>query len=201
MTETNEPLIVDIDLKESDLQRANFWFRLGKWSTRLSLVMLCVAGLLLLWRFQSSNLLENLPATAVVNTLIIIPGPVSTTDLVSNETRLWKPAGFPNHNSIFILAEWLHGTRCQILRRHGLGRNLTRRRIKTFVPSLLSQIVFSYNTQAVFQTAGRHCPSQISFETCAGREGNCFMMTCPTNRWTRAAGACFSTSVVRRRVL
>jgi hypothetical protein len=73
MTETNEPLIVDIDLKESDLQRANFWFRLGKWSTRLSLVMLCVAGLLLLWRFQSSNLLENLPATAAVITLITIP--------------------------------------------------------------------------------------------------------------------------------
>lgn len=29
MTEANEPLIVDIDLKESDLQRASFWFRLG----------------------------------------------------------------------------------------------------------------------------------------------------------------------------
>ena len=73
MSETNEPLIVDIDLKESDLQCANFWFRLGKWSSRLFLAMLFVAGLLLLWRFQPSNLLENLPATAVVIALIIIP--------------------------------------------------------------------------------------------------------------------------------
>jgi|KBSSwiStaDraftv2_1062776.scaffolds.fasta_scaffold1341000_1 hypothetical protein len=73
MKETNEPLIVEIDLKESDLQRANFWFRLGKWSTRLLLGILFLAGLLLLWRFRSSNLLDNLPATAVVITLIIIP--------------------------------------------------------------------------------------------------------------------------------
>ena len=73
MTETNEPLIIDIDLKESDLQRANFWFRLGKWSTRLLLAMLFIAGLLLLWRFQSSNLFENPPAATVVIVLIIIP--------------------------------------------------------------------------------------------------------------------------------
>jgi hypothetical protein len=29
----------------------------------------------------------------------------------------------------------------------------------------------------------------------------CLIRSDPTNRWTRAAGACFSTSVVRRRVL
>jgi hypothetical protein len=73
MTESNAPLTVDVDLTESDLQRANFWFRLGKWSTRLFLAILFVAGLLLLWRFQSSNLLENLTATAVVIALIMIP--------------------------------------------------------------------------------------------------------------------------------
>jgi hypothetical protein len=73
MTETNEPLIVDIDLKESDLQRANFWFRFGKWSTRLLLAVLFLAGLLLLWRFRSSNLLENPPAASVVIALLIIP--------------------------------------------------------------------------------------------------------------------------------
>ncbi len=72
MGESNEPLIVDVDLKESDLQRANFWFRLG-WSTRLLLTMLFLAGLLLLWRFQSSNVFENPPAATVLIVLIILP--------------------------------------------------------------------------------------------------------------------------------
>jgi hypothetical protein len=73
MAEKIEPLIVDIDLKESDLQRANFWFRLGKWPTRFFLAMLLVAGLFLLWRFQSSNLMDNLPVAAIVIALITIP--------------------------------------------------------------------------------------------------------------------------------
>jgi hypothetical protein len=73
MTETKESLIVDVDLKESDLQRANFWFRLGKWSTRLPLALLFVVGLLLLWRFQSGDLFHNPPAATVVTVLVLLP--------------------------------------------------------------------------------------------------------------------------------
>jgi hypothetical protein len=74
MTESNEPLVVDVDLKESDLQRANFWFVFGKWSNRLLLIVLPLAGLLLFWRFElSSNLSQNLPAAAVLIVLVLFP--------------------------------------------------------------------------------------------------------------------------------
>ena len=73
MTVTSEPLIVDVDLKEFDLQRANFWFRLGQWSTRLFLVMLLVGGLLLLWRFQSTDLFSNPPLATVVVVTLLLP--------------------------------------------------------------------------------------------------------------------------------
>jgi len=67
MTETNEPLIVDVDLKESDLQRANFWFGLKSWSNRLMLAIMPVAGLLLLWKADLSTLFQRpLPATGVI---------------------------------------------------------------------------------------------------------------------------------------
>jgi hypothetical protein len=52
MTETNEPLIVDVDLKESDLQRANFWFGLRSWSNRLMLAVMPLAAVLLMVRFS-----------------------------------------------------------------------------------------------------------------------------------------------------
>ena len=69
-----EPLVVDVDLTESDLQRANFWFRLGKWPSRLVLIVFPFAGLLLLWRFEfSSNLFQNPPAAAVLIVLILFP--------------------------------------------------------------------------------------------------------------------------------
>ena len=55
MTEVNEPLIVDVDLKESDLQRANFWFGLKNWSTRLMLIVMPIAGLLLLRQVDFSS--------------------------------------------------------------------------------------------------------------------------------------------------
>jgi hypothetical protein len=74
MTKSNEPLVVDVDLKESDLQRANLWFRFGKWSNRLLLIVLPLAGLLLLWRFElSSNLSQNPPAAAVLIVLVLFP--------------------------------------------------------------------------------------------------------------------------------
>lgn len=191
MTETNEPLIIDIDLKESDLQRANFWFRLGKWSTRLLLAMLFIAGLLLLWRFQSSNLFENPPRCHRCNRVNHHSHSLSTAYLVSNETRFWELAGFPNKNPIFVFAQWLQCTGYQILRRYRLGRHFARRRIKTFVPSLLSQIVVSYNSQALLQASGRYCSSQNSLETCAGHEGNCFLTTCPTTPLDRSGAWVF----------
>jgi len=74
MTESDEPLVIEVDLKESDLQRANFWFRFGKWSNRLPLIVLPLAGLLLLWRFELfSNLSQNPPAAAVVIVLVLFP--------------------------------------------------------------------------------------------------------------------------------
>jgi hypothetical protein len=59
MTEPNEPLTVDVDLKESDLQRANFWFGLKSWSNRLMLVVMPIGGLLLLWKVQFSTILQQ----------------------------------------------------------------------------------------------------------------------------------------------
>jgi YcxB-like protein len=73
MTETNETLIVDVDLKESDLQRANFWFRLGKWSTRVLLVLMPLMGLLLLSRIEVSRIFESPPAASVLIVLIVFP--------------------------------------------------------------------------------------------------------------------------------
>ena len=67
MYETNEPLIVDVDLKESDLQRANFWFGLKSSSNRLMLTVMPVAGLLLLRRVDVSTLFQRpLPAAGVL---------------------------------------------------------------------------------------------------------------------------------------
>jgi hypothetical protein len=73
MIEANEPLIVDVDLKESDLQRAHFWFRLGKWSTRILLVLMPLMGLLLLSRFGLSRMFETPINTTVLIILIIFP--------------------------------------------------------------------------------------------------------------------------------
>ena len=67
MTETNETFIVDVDLKESDLQRANFCFGLNSWSNRIMVVVLPIAGLLLLWKAGLSTLLQRpLPATGII---------------------------------------------------------------------------------------------------------------------------------------
>ena len=73
MTEFGDTLVVDVDLKESDLQRANFWFRLGKKSTRLMLVFLLLIGLFLLSRLELSKVFENPPAATVLIVLIVFP--------------------------------------------------------------------------------------------------------------------------------
>ena len=72
MTEINEPLIVDVDLKESDLQRASFWFRL-RWSTRVLLVFLPVMGLILLTRVDLSTIFQNPAAATALIVLIVFP--------------------------------------------------------------------------------------------------------------------------------
>ena len=59
MSDSNQTVIVDIHLQESDFQRANFWFRLGKWSIRLSLFILLLFGLLLLSLVQFSEIFAN----------------------------------------------------------------------------------------------------------------------------------------------
>lgn len=70
MTEANEPLIVDVELKESDLQSANFWFGLKSWPNRLMLIMMPIAGLLLLRDFDLSTIFQRpLAATGVIVSL------------------------------------------------------------------------------------------------------------------------------------
>jgi hypothetical protein len=67
MTESNEPLTVDVDLTESDLHLANFWFGLKSWSNRLMLVVMPIAGLLLLWKVEFSTIFQQpLVATGAV---------------------------------------------------------------------------------------------------------------------------------------
>jgi YcxB-like protein len=70
---SDQPLIVDVDLKESDLQRATFWFRLGRWWSRLLLVLLVIVGFLSLWRFRDLNLLHNPLAATLPTFLILFP--------------------------------------------------------------------------------------------------------------------------------
>jgi hypothetical protein len=71
MTEFSETLVVDVDLKESDLQRASFWFRLGKWSTRLLLALLLLFGVLLLSQVGLSTVFQN-PTTATVFVVLVV---------------------------------------------------------------------------------------------------------------------------------
>jgi hypothetical protein len=73
MIESNGTVVVDVDLKESDLQRANFWFRLGKWSTRLLLITLLLIGLLFLSRIQFSKIIENPIVATPLIVLIVFP--------------------------------------------------------------------------------------------------------------------------------
>ena len=73
MSDSNQTVIVNIDLQEADFQRANFWFRLGKWSIRLSLFILELFGLLLLSLVQFSEIIVNpIRGTGLV-VLIVLP--------------------------------------------------------------------------------------------------------------------------------
>ena len=73
MTQENQILVVNVDLKESDLQRANFWFRLGPWSTRILLVLMPLMGLLLLARIEASRVFESPLGASVLIVLIVFP--------------------------------------------------------------------------------------------------------------------------------
>ena len=74
MTESNEPLVVDFDLKESDLQRANLWFGLRSWSNRLMLGVMPLAGLLLLRRLDFSAITQT--PLAAIGTIILLGFPI-----------------------------------------------------------------------------------------------------------------------------
>ena len=72
MTAPNEALVVDVDIKESDLQRANFWFRLGKWPIRMILLIMPIVGLLVLFRLNFS-VMDNPMVVTVLLVSIFIP--------------------------------------------------------------------------------------------------------------------------------
>lgn len=48
MSETHETIVVNVNMSESDLQRANFWFHLSRWSIRFILLFFPIIGVLLL---------------------------------------------------------------------------------------------------------------------------------------------------------
>ena len=73
MIEANETLVVDVDMTELDLQRANFWFRLGNWSTRVLLVLMPLMGLLLLSWVEVPKVLESPVPATVLLVLIVFP--------------------------------------------------------------------------------------------------------------------------------
>jgi hypothetical protein len=74
MTDSNLPIVVDIDLKESDLQRANFWFGLKSWSNRLMLIVMPIAGILLLWRVEFSTVSQT--PLAAIGSIVFITFPI-----------------------------------------------------------------------------------------------------------------------------
>ena len=74
MIESNAPIDVDIDLKESDLQRANFWFSLKGWSNRLMLAVMPIAGLLLLLRIDFSAIFDT--PLAAIGAVVLLGFPV-----------------------------------------------------------------------------------------------------------------------------
>ena len=73
MIDSNVLIIVDVDLTEADLQRANFWFTLKGWSNLLMWAIMPIAGLILLTKVNFSNLSEN--ALAGVGAVIMLGFP------------------------------------------------------------------------------------------------------------------------------
>jgi len=155
MTESNEPLIVDVDLKESDLQRANFWFRLGKWSNRFVLIVLPFAGLFLLWRLESSsNLFQNPPAAAVLIVLILFP--------ILYPVIIWfqTKRGFGNLQPFQTKIQYVfssHGYKVSDLKSFADIDWDTILRASESEHSFyfLSQVVISYDSETVLPTDGR----------------------------------------------
>jgi hypothetical protein len=90
MTESNLPIVVEIDLKESDLQRANFWFSLTSWSNRVMLIFMPIVGLLLFWRVDFSTIFET--PLAAIGSVVLLGFPILY------YTTLWLQAkrGFRN---------------------------------------------------------------------------------------------------------
>jgi hypothetical protein len=110
MTETNEPLTVDVDLQESDLQRANFWFGLKSWSNRLMLLVMPIGGLLLLWKVQFSTVLQQpLVGTGVV---VLLGFPIFYSAMIWLRTK----RGFGNLKSFQTKIEYSFSPDCYTVR-------------------------------------------------------------------------------------
>jgi len=75
MTESNVPLVVEADLRESDLQRATLWFGLKSWSNRLMLAVMPLGGLLLLWRIDFSAITQT--PLAAIGSIVLLGFPIS----------------------------------------------------------------------------------------------------------------------------
>lgn len=73
MTSSSEKVEVDVDLKESDIQRANFWFQFGKWSRKLPLIVFPLLGLLLLSQTRFSKIIENPIAATSLFVFFVYP--------------------------------------------------------------------------------------------------------------------------------
>lgn len=74
MTQSDEDLVVvDVDLKESDLQRANFWFGLRSWSNRLMLLVMPLAAVLLMLRLDVSAVFRKPFTATLVFVLLTFP--------------------------------------------------------------------------------------------------------------------------------
>ena len=70
MTESNEKLIVAVDLRESDIQKAHRWFLFSKWSTR-GLFILPLFGMLLLPKILFTEITMN--GALALFALIVFP--------------------------------------------------------------------------------------------------------------------------------
>ncbi len=72
MSHSKEAVTVAGQLRESDLQRANFWFQFSKWTTRL-LFVLPVFGALFLSQVQISKLIKSPVMATPMVVFIVLP--------------------------------------------------------------------------------------------------------------------------------
>jgi len=196
MTERNETLVVTVDLKEWDLQRANFWFRLGKWSKRILLVLMPLIGLLLLARVEVSKMFKNPPVAAVLTVLIVFP--------ILYPVILWfqTKRGFANLQNLqtrILYAFSADGYKVSDAKSSAdIDWATILRAAESKHSSLLSSIVISYDSETVFRRARQHPSAEEPSQTIARKQGKCSLgAPCPTTQLAAdGAIACFSSNLV-----